>query len=74
MLVTVKLFATFRSGRFDMAQAEYPPGTSLANVVDELRIPKTEIGVMLLSGRHANLEDTLAPGDTVSIFPLLGGG
>jgi molybdopterin synthase sulfur carrier subunit len=74
MMLTVKLFATFRNRRFDVAQMEFPPGATLAQVVDELRIPREDIGILLVSGRHAELEHQPAPGDTVSIFPLVGGG
>ena len=74
MELTVKLFATFRDGRFEKAQLDYPPGTTLANIVDALRIPRDEIGVMLVMGRHAELEYTPAPGETVAIFPRIGGG
>ncbi len=74
MTLTVKLFATFRSGRFDVARMEEPSGATIADVVDELGIPRDEIGILMLRGRHADLSDGLSPGDTVSIFPLVGGG
>lgn len=74
MTVTVKLFATFQKGRFAVSERELPPGATLATIVDELAIPRAEIGVMLVSGRHAELDHAPAPGATVSIFPLLGGG
>ncbi len=74
MQVTVKLFATFRTGRFDVAQLEYPAGTTAGGIVDALRIPRDEIGILMVSGRHAELDQQPAPGDTVSIFPLVGGG
>jgi molybdopterin converting factor small subunit len=74
MPITVKLFATFQKGRFQAAPRECPPGTTLATIVAELGIPIEEIGVLLVGGRHAELEHAPMPGDTVSIFPLLGGG
>jgi sulfur-carrier protein len=74
MQLTVKLFATFRAGRFEAERREYPPGTKLATIVDDLHIRREEIGVLLVSGRHADLEHAPAPGDTIAIFPLLGGG
>jgi sulfur-carrier protein len=74
MTLTLKLFATFRNGRFETEQRSYPPGTTVASIVDELQIPQQEIGVLLVSGRHADLTHEPAAGDTVSIFPLLGGG
>ena len=74
MQVTVKLFATFRTGRFDVAQMEHPPGTTVGGIVDALGIAREEIGILMVSGRHAEVDDRPAPGDTVAIFPLVGGG
>jgi molybdopterin converting factor small subunit len=72
--VTVKLFATFRTGRFEAAEREYPVGTTVAQIVDELRIPREEIGILMVSGRHSDLTREIAAGETVAIFPLVGGG
>ena len=74
MQVTVKLFANFRNGRFDVAQLERPPGTTVGGIVDALGIPREEIGILMVRGRHAELDQQPAPGDTISIFPLVGGG
>jgi molybdopterin converting factor small subunit len=74
MQVTVKLFATFRTGRFDIAQVEHPAGTTVGGIVDALGIPREEIGILMVSGRHADLDERPAPGDTVAIFPMVGGG
>ena len=74
MQLTVKLFATFRQGRFEVAALERPAGTTVGGLVDELAIPRGEIGFVLVRGRHAELDHQPAPGDTVSIFPLVGGG
>jgi sulfur-carrier protein len=70
----VKLFATFRQGRFEVAQLERAPGATVGSIVDELRIPRGEIGFVLVRGRHAELDHQPASGDTVSIFPRVGGG
>jgi molybdopterin converting factor small subunit len=72
--VTVKLFATFREGRFETAQRDIPAGTTLARLVGDLGIAPEEVGVLLVGGRHAAFEQVTAPGDTIAIFPLLGGG
>lgn len=74
MNVTVKLFATFRGGRFDAEVREYPAGTTVADVVRGLKIPEQELGIMLVNSRHVKLDHPLADGDTLSLFPLLGGG
>ncbi len=72
--MTIKLFATFRKGRFETAERECAPGATIAALVEGLGIAREEIGVLLVGGRHAALEDVPAPGETIAIFPLLGGG
>jgi len=74
MRVTVKLFATFRKGRFDVDVREVPPGTTVSRIAKEVDLPEKEIGIVLVNGRHANLSRALADGDTLAIFPLVGGG
>ncbi|MBW6508060.1 MAG: MoaD/ThiS family protein [Desulfuromonadales bacterium] len=74
MQVTVKLFASFRIDRFDREIREYPPATTVADVVRELKIPETEIGILLLNSVHVDLQRQLADNDVLAIFPLVGGG
>jgi molybdopterin synthase sulfur carrier subunit len=74
VVVTVKLFATFQQGRFEVAERELAPGTTVGALLDQLGIPRAELGVLLVSGRHAELDRVPSPGETISIFPLLGGG
>jgi sulfur-carrier protein len=74
MVVTLRLFASFQQGRFDQAPRECASGTRVGDVVDELRIPRDEIGVLLVNSRHAGFDRELSPGDVLSVFPLIGGG
>ena len=74
MRLTVKLFATFREGRFEVAELERPDGSTLGGLLDDLSIPRAELGFVLVQCRHAELDHIPASGDTVSIFPKVGGG
>ena len=74
MKITVKLFATFRIDRFDIAERDYPPGTSVADIVDELKLPREQLGVLMVNSRHVALDRELVDGETLAIFPLVGGG
>lgn len=74
MQVTVKLFASFRTGRTPIEICHYPDGATVADVVAEKGIPVGEIGIMLINCRHVHLDRELAEGDLLAIFPLLGGG
>jgi sulfur-carrier protein len=74
MQITVKLFATFRNGRFSAEEREYPEGILCRNVVADVGIPEVELGIVLVNGRHVQLDQELKGGDVLSLFPLVGGG
>jgi molybdopterin converting factor small subunit len=74
MQVTVKLFANFRQGRFNIEVRQYPPGTTVGQIVEEIGIPKNELGILLVNSRHVALDRELQDGDTLALFPLVGGG
>ncbi|MGB2806762.1 MAG: MoaD/ThiS family protein [Sedimentisphaerales bacterium] len=74
MVVEVRLFATFRKGRFKKREMEFSEGSSLEALLESLKIAREEAGLLLLNGQYASEKDKLAPHDVVSIFPLLGGG
>jgi molybdopterin converting factor small subunit len=74
MKITVKLFATFRLGRFDIEIRDYPPGTLVGDVVKELDLADQQLGILLVNHRHVQLDYQLNDGETLAIFPLVGGG
>ncbi|MBC7075216.1 MAG: MoaD/ThiS family protein [Syntrophomonadaceae bacterium] len=74
MKVKVKLFATFRKGRFKEEIFDYPEGTKVEDVVKQLSLPVKELGIIFINGKHVSLEAKLREGDVLSIFPLVGGG
>ena len=74
MKVTVKLFASFRTGRFEIETVDYPEGTTVADVADSLKLPQSDLGIMMINNRHVKLDRVLADGETLALFPLLGGG
>jgi molybdopterin synthase sulfur carrier subunit len=74
MNVTLKLFATFRTGRFTIETREYAQGKTVRGVIEELSLPEDDIGATLINGIHVEEDCELKDGDTLSIFPLVGGG
>ena len=74
MILTIKLFANFRNGRFEVESREYPAGTSVESMVEHLGIPVSEVGILMLNGRHVELDHIPKDQDVLAIFPLLGGG
>jgi molybdopterin synthase sulfur carrier subunit len=74
MQITVKLFATLRVGRIAEETREYPPGTKIADIIGALGIAEKEIGMIMLNNRHAEPDRQLSDGDSLALFPLVGGG
>jgi molybdopterin converting factor small subunit len=74
MKVTIQLIGTFRIGRFEEVVREYPSATSVREIVDELRITYPLLGIVLINGAHAGIEDVLNDGDTVCLLPFIDGG
>ncbi len=74
MIVTVKLFASFQKGRFATEPRDYADGVTIQDIVDDLHLPVPEIGVILVNSRHVDFEFRPSTGDTIAIFPVIGGG
>ena len=74
MKVTVKLFASFQVGRFNKEVREYPEQTQIITIIEELKVPVDEVGIILVNSVHAKPEKCLEDGDVLAIFPTVGGG
>jgi sulfur-carrier protein len=72
--VTVKLYATLRDGRFEAEARDLPDGSSLGGLLADLGIGADRAALRFVGGRHADLSDELHDGDTVALFPPIGGG
>lgn len=84
MKATLKLFATLskllpaeaqRTSRVDL---ELEPGTTVQDLIDRYRIPPDQCALVLVNGAFVAPADRatriLAEGDTVAIWPPVGGG
>jgi len=72
--ILLKLFASLRLERFDTANREYDPGTSVAGVIRIEGLPEKEVTLMLVNGKHVECDHILTDRDTLSLFPPVGGG
>ncbi len=70
----VKLFASLRVGRFVVRDWDYVEGMTVRRVLEELHIDRKEVGVLFVNSLHVEPDYKLAEGDTLSIFPMIGGG
>ncbi len=74
MQVTIKLFATLRKGRFDSETLDLPPETKAIDVIQKIGIPQKEVTLIFINGRHGDFTSVLHEGDTLAMFPPVGGG
>jgi sulfur-carrier protein len=74
MQITVKLFATLQKDRFDIREFEIPEGTRTIDVMGIIGIPDAEVALIFINNVHAGLDTVLEQGDTLALFPPVGGG
>ncbi|MBW7991085.1 MAG: MoaD/ThiS family protein [Planctomycetes bacterium] len=75
MVVEVKLFATFREGRFNERGLELPEESSLSDLLKYLTIPEKDAKVIIVNGLAVSaVEHKLSNHDVVAIFPPIAGG
>lgn len=74
MKLTIKLFAYFRDDRFSVREMEYPEGTTVADIITDLGINPDEVGVTMINSKHCLFDTVPAKGDSLGIFPMIGGG
>lgn len=74
MQVTVELFSYFRQGRFKRDTVKLLPGATAADLLTQLEINLSEMGIMIINGESGTAKDRLAEGDRVTLIPIIGGG
>lgn len=74
MNVNVKLHGVFRIDRFVEEVLELPDECRAVEVVERLGLEPILLGIVLVNGRHADVETLLSDGDELSLLPLLDGG
>jgi len=70
----IRLFATLRNTRFADEKVAFPVSADIRQVLDQLSIPAAEAAIILVNGRHGDLDTVPEDGDAVAIFPPVGGG
>lgn len=74
MQVNVKLFATLRDGRFKQEKMELGDNTKVFDVLEKCNLPLEEVAISMVNGRDVTNDHQLQDGDTLSLFPPVGGG
>ena len=72
--IRVKLFATLQK-RFAVPDSlSFDSPQTVGEIIAALQIPPEKVSVVFINNRHADQTDTVSPGDTLSLFPPVGGG
>ncbi|MBT7713680.1 MAG: MoaD/ThiS family protein [Deltaproteobacteria bacterium] len=79
MKVEVRLFAFFTkylpaNAKRHRVELELEEGTTVEQVLLQLRVPLEEIKLIFINGVHAEIEDVLKEGDKMAAFPPVAGG
>lgn len=70
----IRLFATLRNHRSGSMNLECAAGAPIGAILDQLNIPETDAAIILVNGRHGDLDTVPEDGDVVALFPPVGGG
>lgn len=74
MNINVKLIGLFQTGRFKQRDLEFAQGTSVQDVITDLRLPTQHFGIVLINDLHAETETVLHDGDRLVLLPIVDGG
>ena len=77
--IEVRLFASLRkyhpsAGDGAAFTLELDDKANLGDLVNQLKVPRQEIGVLMVNGKWQKENYPLNDGDRIGLFPLIGGG
>ena len=74
MTVELKLFGTYREGRFKRKTLELAESTLLSEIMKPLNLPADQEKIIMVNGIYTGDDRTLQDNDVVAIFPMIAGG
>ena len=76
MKIKVKVYATLRKyiGDKSSTELEVDEGTTVGQVLAELKIPEDQVAFVFVNSVHKELDYALAQGDDLGVFPPIAGG
>ena len=74
MHIKVRLFATLRNGREKEYLMDFNKFKTAKDIINSLEIHAKDVAILLINGMDRPLDYMIQEGDTISIFPPVGGG
>ena len=74
MRVRVNLYSSLRIDRFAEAEVELHEGASVTDLLEELKIPLQDVGIVMVNARSGTFQQRLKAGDRITFIPPVGGG
>jgi len=78
MRIEVRLYATLRRYALSAAEGVFnvdvPEGGKAADVIASLGVNVDEVHILMINGVSSPLDQVLAEGDRLGLFPAIGGG
>jgi molybdopterin converting factor small subunit len=74
VVVELKLFGTFREGRFKQKDLELAERTLLSAIVEPLCFPESQAKIVMVNGICITDDCVLHDKDVIAIFPMIAGG
>ncbi len=73
-MIEVQFFATLREGRGKKTQLPAEEVSSAADILRRCDLDPAEVAILLINGFHSRPDAPVKDGDTVALFPPVGGG
>ena len=74
MRVRVSLYSALRIDRFAEDEVELPEGATVTDLANQLQLALKDIGIVMVNARSGTFQQTLQPGDRITLIPPIGGG
>lgn len=78
MLIEVRLYATLKrhapSAAGRVLAVDMPEGSTAADVIAKVGVDADEVHILMVNGVSSPLDQVLAEGDRLGLFPAVGGG
>ena len=74
MKLEIKLFASLQKYMPNTEKVELDDNGTVLDLLKKIGINPSEAAIILVNGRHVELNQTLFEGETIAIFPPIAGG